>query len=457
MIPLRKKIGYGLGDMGLSISYFTVGFFFIYYLTDIVGLKPYLAGLAYFIGQAWNSINYPLIGVLSDRSFSRYGRKRVYLLFGAFPFALSFILMWMIPPDGSQLLKFGFATVAILVYTTLYSLVLVPYTSLVPVMTSNYDERTQIIGIRTILSTLGTILGAGAAILVSSFDSELTGLRVTVFTFAVWMLLTVLAAAHSTRGMEQTTQAKAISTAGGWECYFHLLCDRNVTILMLFKFLGAISTASLMAALPYFSKYILGDEGRSTMGLAFYIAVSAIFFRVWERLARRYDKRRLLLVAMLGMGLILFTIGKFVTGATITVFYLGCIMLGTVMSAYTLIAYSFPPDLVDYYDHKKQERHEAIIFGLWQTVHQLGVAFSGLLLGLFLQFFGYDGTQVVQTPSALMTVRFALGLLPGTFMLLAVLALQPYTITRKAYLDIQEDLKRRNFLEKDIQDERIGA
>ena len=102
MITMRKKIAYGMGDMGLSISYFTVGFFFIYYLTDIVGLAPYLAGLAYFIGQPWDSINDPLMGAISDRTVSRYGRKRIYLLFGAVPFALSFILMWMIPLESSN-------------------------------------------------------------------------------------------------------------------------------------------------------------------------------------------------------------------------------------------------------------------------------------------------------------------------------------------------------------------
>jgi glycoside/pentoside/hexuronide:cation symporter, GPH family len=420
-----------------------VSFFFIYYLTDIVGLEPYLAGLAYFIGQAWDSLNDPLMGAISDRTVSSFGRKRVYLLFGALPFAASFVLMWMIPLDGSQELKFAFATVAMLVYATLYSVILVPYQALVPVMTSDYDERTQIIGIRAILSTLGTLFGGGAAMLVSSFPSELTGLRVMALAFALLLFLTVFAAAQSVRGAEKPGEAAAAQRSLGWLFYRNLMSDRNVSTLMAFKFLGAIATGSLMASLPYFAKNVLGDEGRSTLGLALYITVAAICIPLWERLSRRFDKRRLLLIAMLILAPILLCVGLFVPSQSVVAFYAGCALMGTVMSAYMLIAFSFPPDLVDYYEQKSGERHESLIFGLWLTVHQLGVAFAGLLLGLLLQLSQYDGAASQQTAPALLAVRLALGLLPGAAMILAVIVLQRYGITRQAYLEIRQALDKR--------------
>jgi GPH family glycoside/pentoside/hexuronide:cation symporter len=444
MISLWRKIGYGLGDMGLSISYFTVGFFFIYYLTDIVGLQPYLAGLAYFIGQAWDSVNDPLMGAISDRTVSRFGRKRVYLLFAAIPFAASFVLMWMIPLDAGQTLKFVFATIAMLVYATLYSVILVPYMALVPIMTTGYDERTQIIGIRAMLSTLGTLLGGGAAMLVSSFESELTGLRVMALAFAILLLITIFAAAQSVRGSEKPAETSAATRAEGWHFTLKLISDRNVFILMLFKFLGAIATGSLIASLPYFSKNILGDEGRSTIGLALYITIAAICIPLWERLTRRFDKRRLLLIAMFILALILLCIGLFVSSQTLIAFYIGCALMGTVMSAYVLIAFSFPPDLVDYYEYHNGIRNESLIFGVWLTVHQLGVAFAGLLLGLFLQLSHYNGALSEQTASALLAVRLALGVLPGLAMILAVIVLQRYAITRQVYQEIRQALESRN-------------
>ncbi len=119
-----RKIGYAVGDMGISISYFAVGFFFLYYLTDIVGMDPYLAGLAFFIGKLWDGINDPLMGILSDRTRSRLGRKRVFILFGAAPFAASFILLWMIPLHAARGVQFVLAVVAMMLFAKLITSVI---------------------------------------------------------------------------------------------------------------------------------------------------------------------------------------------------------------------------------------------------------------------------------------------------------------------------------------------
>ena len=456
MLTLRKKIGYGLGDMGISISYFTVSFFFLYYLTNILQLPAALAGLAYFIGQAWDSLNDVFIGELNDRTRSRFGRKRMYLLFGALPFALSFMLLWLAPLNASQAVKFVYATLSLVVYTTIYSLVTVPYMSLVPVMTRDYDERTQITGIRAMLSTLGTILGGGAAMLVSRFPSELVGLRVMAGGFGVLAAVAIFVAAQSVRGLEfpvrglespgsgldGASQEGPRKAPGGFRLYWKLLQDRNVAILMLFKLLGAVATGALMASLPYFARYILGDEGYSTFGLLAYILCTAAFVPIWNRLSRSHDKRKLLLIGMTAAALVLLGIGLFVQASTTILFYVGCGLLGVAMSAYVLIPYSLVPDLVDYYEYQQGERHEAVFFGLWMTTHQMGIAAAGLLLGGFLQVFGYNGSLDVQTPAALTAVRLGLGIIPGVFILLAALALQRYAITRGVYQQIQAALGR---------------
>jgi GPH family glycoside/pentoside/hexuronide:cation symporter len=258
LLPLRRKVGYAMGDVGLSLSYYTVSFFFLYYLSDILKLPPYLAGLAYFIGQLWNGVNGPLIGVINDRTVSRFGRKRVYLLFGAAPFAMTFALLWLAPLDTSQAVKFTYATLSMLLYATAYSAVNVPFMALVPVMTRDYDERTQISGIRSILSTLGTILGGGAALLVSGIGSELTGLRILAFTFGILAMLTIFISAQNVRGLDTPEAAGQSAPRFTLAQYLALFKDRNIDILLAFKFLGAIATGTLMASLPYFARSILG-------------------------------------------------------------------------------------------------------------------------------------------------------------------------------------------------------
>jgi len=196
---MRKKIGYAAGDFGISVSYFVVGFFFMYYLTDIVGMSPWLAGTVVFIGKTCEGLTNPLIGIFNDRTRSRFGAKRLFVLFGSIPFALSFILLWLIPSSLNEWVKFILATSSMLLYSTAYTFVSVPYMALVPVMTDDYDERTQITGIRAALSTLGIVLGGGAALFISSFSDETLGLRIMATGFGIFTALSLLIAAQCKR------------------------------------------------------------------------------------------------------------------------------------------------------------------------------------------------------------------------------------------------------------------
>jgi glycoside/pentoside/hexuronide:cation symporter, GPH family len=430
---LRQKIGYASGDFGISIAYFAVGFFFLYYLTDIIGLSPELAGLAFFLGKLWDGVNDPIMGVLSDRTRSRFGRKRVYVLFGAFPLALSFWLLWTIPIDASAGMQFVLATLAMMLFATAYTVVVVPYMALVPIMTKDYDERTQITGLRAILSTVASILGGGLALLLSGFTDSAGGLRTLTLALAGLVLVTLLVAAQSVRGVEEDFAPDHAIVTYSLRRYATLATDRNVLVLLALKLLGAVGTGVLIAALPYFAKHILGDPGKSSIGLAIYVAVSAATIPIWNRLTHTFDKRRLLLFANMAAAAILLAIGFVVQPGQFYLFYFGCLLLGAAMSAYLLIPYSLVPDLVEYYEFKSGERHESIYFGLWITVHQLGIAAAGLVLGLALGGFGYDGTTEVQTESALLAVRLALGVIPGLFLVLAALVLQRYGITRAAF------------------------
>ncbi|MFC2023458.1 MFS transporter [Chloroflexota bacterium] len=442
-MQMRSKVGYAIGDMGISLSYFAVGFFFMYYLTDIVGMDPYLAGLAFFIGKLWDGINDPLMGILSDRTQSRLGRKRVYILFGALPLSLSFMLLWMIPINAQEWLQFVLAIASLTLYATAYTVVVVPYMALVPVLTDDYDERTQITGLRAMLSTIGTILGGGAAMLLSSFTDEVLGLKTIAIGFGAFTLVSLLIAARSVKGVEDTVEPDSAIMELSLSRYVTLVKERNVLVLLAVKILGAIATGTLTAALPYFAEHILGDQGQSTIGLAIYVTVSAIAIPVWNKLTQRFDKRRLLLIGNVASALALLSMGFLIREGSTVLFYLSCVPLGLFMSAYLLIPYSLVPDLVDFYEHKTGERHESIFFGLWMTVHQLGIAFAGLILGAVLGFFGYRGELAYQTESAQFAVRVAFGVIPGLFLVLTALVLQKYGVTRLVYQKVRAELELR--------------
>jgi len=443
-MQISTKIGYSAGDFGLSISYFVVGFFYMYYLTDVAGIAPWLAGSVIFIGKLWEGIGNPLAGILSDKTKSAFGQKRAFILFGAIPFAVSFVLLWIIPASYDNGIKFVLAIISLLLYTSAYSVVAVPYMALVPVMTNDYDERTQITGIRAVMSTLGIVLGGGAALLVSSFTDLVLGLRTMAIGFAVFTAMSLLIAARSVKGVEKANNKSSIIVRASLGRYISLMKEKNVAILLAFKFLGAVATGCLIASIPYFAKNVLANTGSSSIGVGIYTICSALLIPVWYKLTRVFDKRRLLLIAN-SLGAVVLVLTSLLVNRGYTIqFFVGCALLGIIMSSYLLIPYSLVPDLVEFYRHKRGEQHESLYFGLWMTVHQLGIAVSGFMLGGLLSLAGYNGSSEVQTPSAILAIRLAFGFIPGLFLVLAAAVLQKYGITRTIYQKVLSELERHN-------------
>jgi glycoside/pentoside/hexuronide:cation symporter, GPH family len=433
---LGTKVGYALGDFGLSVAYFAVGFFFLFYLTDVVGLSASIAGTVVLIGKLWDGVNDPLVGILSDRTRSRWGRKRVYLLYGALPFALSFALLWRLPLSASPAVTFALACGAILLFATAYSLVAVPYMALVPVMTRDYDERTELIGFRAMLSAVGTIAGGAIALLVSRGDGVAASLQTMSLAFAVVCALAILVAAVSVRGVEAVGGADIARVP--LRRYLDLAREPNVATLLWFKLLGAVATGSLTAALPFFAEHVIGDTGVASFALAIYTVAAASLIPVVSRLTHRFDKRYLLTATNVAAAVVLVTIAFMLQANATVPFLIGSGLLGAALSAYLLIPPSFVPDLVEWYQYERGERHESVFFGLWMTIHQIGLGIAGFVLGLLLQVFGYDGTAAVQSASGVLGVRLAFGALPGAFLVIASLVLLRYRVTRERFEEARD-------------------
>ena len=157
------KLAYGTGDWSAA-SYGTLRqIFYAIFLTDVVGLDARLASFAALVGIIWDAVNDPLVGILTDRMRSRWGRRRPFLLFFSIPFGASFLLLWWAPPWHSQIALAATVTLAFMISDTFETLCEVPFSSLLPELTPDYDERTTLTSYRIFFNLLASLVAAVAA------------------------------------------------------------------------------------------------------------------------------------------------------------------------------------------------------------------------------------------------------------------------------------------------------
>ena len=138
------KLAYGIGDTGFSLTTTIVAAYFAIFLTDVVGVSPGIAAIAIFIGRTWDYFNDPFIGHISDRTRTRWGRRRPFLLLGALPFAIAFMLLWWRPPINSTTVLVIYYAIAYVLFDSAATFTYMPFYALTPELTSDYDERTSL-------------------------------------------------------------------------------------------------------------------------------------------------------------------------------------------------------------------------------------------------------------------------------------------------------------------------
>jgi len=162
-LPVSTYVGYGVGQIGGQILRDTPSLILPIYLTTVLGLKPALAGLAIMVAKAWVVIADPIAGIVSDRSTSRWGRRRPFILAGGLLAAACFVLMFFAPALQQQFLLFAYVTAIYLVLNTGYSLFSVPYLTMASEMSDDPDERTTLLSFRSTCLSIGLIVGGALA------------------------------------------------------------------------------------------------------------------------------------------------------------------------------------------------------------------------------------------------------------------------------------------------------
>ena len=438
-LPLKVKLGYGVCDLGGNLFFTVIAFLLLNYLTDTVGIAAGLAGSVIMIGKIWDAITDPMAGYLSDRTRTRWGRRRPYIFFGSFPLFAAMVVMFTHPGLTDQVHLFIWAIGVYCFLCTAYTLVNIPYNSMTPELTQDFHERTSLNGYRFGFAVIGTLMGAGAALpLVAAFESKTTGFTVMGAIFGAVMLVTALITFFTVQEPASPTRPPK---QGFFNTYLKVFKNKPYVLILATYSLHVTALTVVSGIAIYYFKYIHNNEPQTTIAMLILLVTAMVFIPVSVIAAKRIGKKRAYAIGMLVFSIAIFIL--FAWGHRMPLnFSFGMMFFAGIGMGFTYaMPYAMVPDAVEYDYLLTGERTEGAFYGIWTFGIKIGQAVALGITGLVLSITGYV-PDVAQTPAASLGIRLLLGPIPAVIFGLALLTLYYYPINEQRYNEILADIRR---------------
>lgn len=414
-----KRIGYGIGDLGCNLVFSTMASYLMVFYTDVFGISAAAAGMMMLVTKFIDALTDTGMGLIVDRTNTRWGQGRPYFLFGAVPFAaFTFMTFWI--PNFSANGKLVWAYVSYCLLCTAYTVVNIPLNTIVPRLTSDIHERNVLVSTRMICAMIGTaIVMSITAPMVTFFGrgNEAKGYLTTMTIYGIAAMLIFFLTFASTKEVvppsvqrKKTTLAQDMKglTGQAWVLfllnlfYFSLYVVRSTTVIYYFKYnLGKSEWLSLVGLLGILS------------GLPMLLALPA--------LQKRFSKRSLMFMS----------VGMYVAGDLLI--FLGkssefCLLAGLVITGLGIygifgLTFAMQPDVIDYSEYKKNASVSGLIAALQGFFVKGGMGLTSFVIGEFLKNGGYVA-NAVQTPEALCSIETCFIWIP--LLLCAAIAVTTY-------------------------------
>jgi glycoside/pentoside/hexuronide:cation symporter, GPH family len=442
-VPRITKILYGVSDFSFAFTDTAMQVLFAIFMTDVVGLKPGYAALAVFIGRTWDYINDPLFGYLTDRTRSRWGRRRPYLLFGAIPYGLVFAMMWFRPPTESPLLLTAYYALAYFLFDTCVTLVTMPYFALTPELTQDYDERTSLTTYRMAFSILGSLVAFIVPLAIIGQMHPENAPRVFMMGLifgaisAVPPLLTFFGTREKQEYVSQSQPGLRESLRSVWKNRPFLFAAG----IFLFTW-TAIDI--IQAFLLYFLKYRMNMESRSDLILGTIFIVALLVLPFWEWTSRKTDKRKAYIAGMIFLAAVMCILILISPSLGLPAVMAMSVLAGIGISAVFILTWAIIPDAVEVDELATGRRHEGIFYSLVSLFKKIASSIAIPLTLLVLQWSGYVSNAAVQKPSAILAIRILTGPVPAVLLLAGIAFAAFYPLSRSGHAQARREIASRH-------------
>ncbi len=441
-LSVATKIIYGSGDTGISLTSTLIGSFFSFFLIQTVGIPAVIAALPVWVGRIWDLVNDPLIGYISDRTRTRWGRRRPFLLFGAVPFALFFTFLWWRPPlSGAALI--AYYAVAFFLYDTAATFVYMPFYALTPELTDGYDERTTLTTYRMFFSIVASLAVFGiTTVVVPEFTPQSAD---TVFklcmAFAVVSALPLFLVFFGVRERREYSEAKRPRLR---ETLLAVLRNKPLLLSLGIYLFTWVVVDIMMFVLMFYITYCLHREGQSMYIMLSIFCMAILVLPFWNWVAKKWSKRTAYICGVAFWAvvqMILITLGP---GTGLEVIIVLCLLAGIGVGAAHVLPWSIIPDAVEWDEWKTGERHEGSFYAFLTLIQKAASSFVIPLGMVLLGAFGFKEGGVAEQPaSAVTAIKLITGPIPAVFLGLGILCAVLYPVTRPMHQAILKDLEAR--------------
>ncbi|MET7707829.1 MFS transporter [Micromonospora sp. NPDC005413] len=450
-LPRGPLAGFAAGSLGMGVWVTVPGLLLLYFLTDLLAVEPWLAGLALLLPKIADVLLHPWIGHRADVEQTRRGDRRRLLLLGcALP--LAFAALFAVPGGLTGASAAAWVAVFFVAGNLLFAAYQVPYLATPADLRIGYHERTRLMAFRMVVLTLG-ILAAGlvAPLLTGGDAATRGGYQRMGMVLAVGMLLAMLVGVAGIARLRGSAAATTPAGHSGWRALRTALRDKQFRWLVAAYLAMSTTTHLVLAGVPYYAEYELRAPGLTTVLVAAFVAPALLVTPVWLGVARRVGKQRALLAAQgaFAVGSLVLAVGR---PAGLPVLIGAVAVLGVAFAGMQLLPFSMLPDVIRAANTTATEPAAitttaadtgaggtigaGTYTGVWTATEATGAALGPYAYALCLAVGGFvastAGESPVQPDAALAAVRYGFGLLPAVAMLAALLLQRRYTLDATA-------------------------
>lgn len=455
-LSLGTRIAFGVGDLYGGGALLLVNTYYLFFLVNVVRLSPALAGTVILVSKIWDAVSDPLMGTISDRTRSKLGRRRPYFLAGVVLIVISFTLLWAAPTFSREFFTFAWVLLAYVFFSTVITMVMVPYNAFQSELTLDYNERTKLSTTRIVFSTLASFAAALVPPMIyNAFPaSQLrTGYLVMALAFGLFFGLPFLATFLFTRERpEFQREPQPLDLRKNFLSPFKTPGYTRVLLMYLFAF---VSIDAVNAIVIFFMTYYLGRGGETNFVLGALLTAQMVSLPIYSAISRRWSKKSgfiaaILVWAVVQLGSVLIT-----PAMPAAVIYVYGSLVGIGTGGVVVMIYSIFPDVPDIDELVSFERREGILSGLYTFMRKASSAIVGFLISLMMQVSGFlapieivvGGETVLQdqeqSAQFILVLRIVFIGLPLVFLALGLWQATKYPLTPKLHERLKEYLVRR--------------